>query len=115
MHDTKPTPAERPQTTPAGTTADKGAAPQTAPATLCECGHDAGTHQGLVPVSYCRATGCNCSGYTPRLSTYLRSMPLELYTPGEIAERRTMRYVVEPPDHRVTTWGGVTTLEDAQD
>jgi hypothetical protein len=105
--------AHAPQDAPAGTTARKGAN-ETAPATLCECGHDAGTHQGIVPVSYCRATGCNCSGYTPRLSTYLRSMPLELYTPGEIAERRTMRYV-EPPDHRITCWGGVATLEDAQD
>jgi hypothetical protein len=79
MHDTKPTPAERPQTTPAGTTADKGAAPQTAPA----------------------------------LRSVMHGDP-SLLTPGEIAERRTMRYV-EPPDHRITCWGGVTTLEDAQD
>jgi hypothetical protein len=73
MHDTKPTPAaERPQTTPAGTTADKGAN-ETAPA------------------------------FKRR---YVDSVPSSMLTIAELIERAE-------PDHRMTSWGGVTTLEDA--
>jgi hypothetical protein len=102
MHDTKPTPAaERPQTTPAGTTADKGAN-ETAPA-LRECW-------------YCLEDEEDCLCAPPKATPFRSVMHGDpsMLTPGEIAERRTMRYV-EPPDHRITCWGGVTTLEDAQD
>jgi hypothetical protein len=76
MHDTKPTPADnRPQDAPAGTTADKGAAPQTAPALR---------------------------------RRYVDSVSSECLTIAELIER-------SEPDHRVTSWGGVATLEDAQD
>jgi broad specificity phosphatase PhoE len=85
--------AHAPQDAPAGN--PRKGANETAPATLRK--RDA---SGYVPI--------------PAFRSVMHGDP-SMLTPGEIAERRTMRYVVEPPDHRITSWGGVATLEDAQD